>query len=98
MIMKLVRGGGAGMFWQLVFGGLLALLFSACAQGDDGSHGDGVQKESVAPSGTRTLEQMREYEKTHPPSSEKQVMPMPGLGPDQDIDDSFHPGSRTIEQ
>jgi len=92
MIMRLVKEASTSRR-VLTFCGLLALLFSACVQGGDGSSVQGTQKETIVPADTRTIKQMEEYEKTHPPSSEKQVMPMPGLGPDQDIDDSFHPGS-----
>jgi len=51
-----------------------------------------MQTETVTPSGTKTMQQMQDYDKTHPPSTEKRVIPiMPGPG-SQDIDAGSHSG------
>jgi len=93
--MRLVKESDASRFWLLIFCGVLAVFIGSCAQGGDGSSAQGGQKEITAPAGTRTVKQMEEYEKTHPPSKEQRVMPMPGSVPGQTIDGQPRSGSGT---
>jgi len=96
--MRLVKEGHASRFWLLAFCGVLAIFIGSCAQGGDGSSSQEGQKEITAPAGTRTVKQMEEYEKTHPPSKEQRVMPMPGSVPEQIIGSQPHSGSKATGQ
>jgi len=98
MAMKLVKEGDASRFWLRVFCGVLVIFIGSCAQGGDGSSSQERQKEITAPAGTRTVKQMEEYEKTHPPSKEQRVMPMPGFVPGQTIGGQPHSGSKATGQ
>jgi len=82
----------------VIFCAVLVMFIGACAEGGDGSSAQGSQVETVAPAGTRTVKQMEEYEKTHPPSKEQRVMPMPGSVPGQIIDGQPHSGSKVTGQ
>jgi len=73
----------------MVFCALLAMAIGACTERDDSSSVRGGQVETVTPAGTRTVKQMEAYEKTHPLSKEKRVMPVPGTASEQDIDVQF---------
>ncbi len=73
---------------------LLTMFIGACAEQKDGSSVQGGQTETVVPASTRTIKQMEEYEKTHPPSKEQRVMPMPGSVADQIIDGQPHSDSK----
>jgi len=71
---------------------LLPMAIGACAEKDDGSSVRAGQTEIVEPSKTSNVKQMEEYEKAHPPSKEKRIMPMPGTAPEQNIDSQFQGG------
>jgi len=77
---------------------LLAMFIGACAEGGDGSSVRGNQVETVAPAGTRNVKQMEEYEKSHPPSKEKRVMPMPGTAPERSVDGLPYSDGKVIGQ